>query len=52
VKSKRLRYVGKMASVWEMKKIRRILVEESLERPKRRWWENIKLELKEQSCKD
>jgi hypothetical protein len=41
-----------MANVWEMRKLSRILVEESLKRQNRRWWESIKLEPKEESCED
>jgi hypothetical protein len=52
IKSRRMRWVGHVARMWEGRSVYRVLVERPegkrpLGRPRRRWEDNIKLDLRE-----
>ena len=57
VKSKRMRWVGHVASMAERRGVYRILVRKHegkrpLERPRLKWEDNIKMDLQEVGCGD
>jgi hypothetical protein len=57
IKSRRMRSVGHVARMGERRGVRRVLVRKPegkrpLERPRRRWEDNIKMDLQEVGCGD
>ena len=55
IKSRRMRWVGHVARMWERKRVYRVLmgkpeVKRPLGRPRHRWEDNIKMDLQEVGC--
>jgi hypothetical protein len=56
IKARRMRWAGRVARTWEGRGVYRILVgkpagKRPLERPRRRWEDNIKMDLQELGCR-
>ena len=54
-KSRRMRWAGHVVRMWEMRGVYRVLVRKTegkspLGRPRRRWEDNIKMDLQEVGC--
>ena len=50
INSRRMRWAGHVGRIEETRSVHRVLVGKTLGRPRRRWQDNIKLDLQEIEC--
>jgi hypothetical protein len=50
IKLRGMRWVGHVARMWEKRGVHRVLLGKPLGRPRRRWEDNIKMDVQEVGC--